>query len=55
LKFFYVLDVKIIGKILIANELAECLNPTEMTIYKYVNEGKIPGFKVGSSLRFDKD
>jgi excisionase family DNA binding protein len=26
-----------------------------VTIYKYVCEGKIPGFKVGSRWRYDKD
>ena len=27
---------------------------TEVTIYKYANEGKIPGFKIGSRWRFSK-
>jgi len=31
------------------------LKLTEVTIYKYANEGKIPGFKIGSRWRFDKD
>ena len=43
------------GKILTAKELAECLKLTEVTIYKYASEGKIPGFKIGSRWRFDKD
>ena len=41
--------------ILTTKELAEYLKLTEVTIYKYVNEGKIPGFKIGSRWRFDKD
>lgn len=43
------------GKILTTRELAEYLKLTEVTIYKYANEGKIPGFKIGSRWRFDKD
>ncbi len=43
------------GEILTSKELAEYLKLTEVTIYKYVSEGKIPGFKVGSRWRFDKD
>ena len=43
------------GKILTTKELAEYLKLTEVTIYKYANEGKIPGFKIGSRWRFDKD
>ena len=43
------------GQILTAKELAEYLKLTEVTVYKYANEGKIPGFKVGSRWRFDKD
>ena len=43
------------GQILTTQELAEYLKLTQVTIYKYVCEGKIPGFKVGSRWRFDKD
>ena len=43
------------GQILTTKELAEYLKLTEVTIYKYANEGRIPGFKVGSRWRFDKD
>lgn len=43
------------GEILTAKELAEYLKLTEVTIYKYVSEGKIPGIKVGSRWRFEKD
>jgi len=45
----------IVGKILTTKELAEYLKLTQVTIYKYANEGKIPGFKIGSRWRFDKD
>jgi excisionase family DNA binding protein len=47
--------VEIVGQILNIKELAEYLKLTEVTIYKYANEGKIPGVKVGSRWRFDKD
>ena len=43
------------GQILTTQELAEYLKLTEVTIYKYANEGKIPGTKIGSRWRFDKD
>lgn len=43
------------GQILTTKELAEYLKLTEVTIYKYVCEGKIPGHKVGSRWRYDKD
>jgi len=43
------------GQILTTKELAKYLKLTEVTIYKYVNEGKIPAHKVGSRWRFDKD
>ncbi len=43
------------GKILTAKEVAEYLQLTEITIYKYVTEGKIPGYKIGSRWRFEKE
>jgi len=42
-------------KLLTTKELAEYLKLTEVTIYKYAKEGKIPGIKVGSRWRFNKD
>ena len=45
----------VMGQILTTKELAECLKLTEVTIYKYAKESKIPGIKVGSRWRFDKD
>jgi excisionase family DNA binding protein len=44
-----------VSNILTTKELAEYLKLTEVTIYKYANEGKIPGFKIGSRWRFDKE
>ena len=43
------------GQILTTKELADYLQLTEVTIYKYVNEGIIPGHRVGKRWRFDKD
>lgn len=43
------------NKVLTTKELAEYLKLTEVTIYKYVHEGKIPALKIGSRWRFDKD
>lgn len=45
----------IVGKILTAKELAEYLQLTEVTICKYATEGKLPGNKIGSRWRFEKD
>jgi PTS system nitrogen regulatory IIA component len=44
-----------VGKIITAKELAEYLQLTEVTICKYASEGKIPGNKIGSRWRFEKD
>ena len=43
------------GTILTAKEVAEYLQLTEITIYKYATEGKIPGYKIGSRWRFEKE
>ncbi len=43
------------GQILTTKELCEYLKLTEITIYKYAKEGKIPACRVGSRWRFDKD
>ena len=43
------------GQILTTKELAEYLKLTEVTIYKYMSESKVPGFKVKGRWRFDKD
>jgi excisionase family DNA binding protein len=49
---FWRIDV---GQVLTAQELAKYLKLTEVTIYKYAKEGKIPACRVGSRWRFDKD
>jgi len=41
-------------EILTIKELAAYLKMAEKTIYRFVSEGKIPGFKVGSNWRFSK-
>ncbi len=38
--------------ILTIKEVAEYLKITERTLYRLVQEGKIPAFKVGGSWRF---
>jgi excisionase family DNA binding protein len=42
-------------EILTVKELADYLKIAEKTAYRFVAEGKIPAFKVGSSWRFKKD
>lgn len=41
-------------EILTIRELASYLKIAEKTAYRFVSEGKIPGFKVGGSWRFRK-
>jgi len=41
--------------IMTVKELAEYLRIAEKTAYRFVSEGKVPGFKVGSAWRFKKD
>ena len=36
------------------DEVARYLRMKKVTIYKHAQEGKIPGFKVGSKWRFKK-
>ena len=36
-------------------DLAKLLSVSQRQVYKLVQEGKIPHFKVGKSLRFDPD
>jgi len=37
------------------DELAKYLRMQKVTIYKHAQEGKVPGFKVGSKWRFKKE
>lgn len=41
-------------EILTVKELADYLKIAEKTAYRFVSEGKVPGFKVGSAWRFRK-
>ena len=43
------------GQILTVKELAEYLKLTNVTIYKYLKEGKLPAHRIGNRWRFDKD
>ena len=43
-----------IENILTIREVADLLKINEKTIYKLVADGKVPGFKVGGSWRFDR-
>ena len=36
-------------------EVARYLNVDPKTVYRLVNRGELPGFKVGGSWRFQKD
>jgi excisionase family DNA binding protein len=43
------------AKIVKPKELAEFLRLTQETVCKLAAEGKLPGFKIGRSWRFDLD
>jgi len=43
------------ANIVTAKELGRYLKLTELTIYKLVSGGELPGFKIGGSWRFDLD
>lgn len=42
------------GEILTIREVAELLKINEKTAYRLASAGKIPGFKVGGSWRFER-
>jgi len=42
-------------QIMTVREIAEYLGVHPMTIYKYVQDGKIPAFKIGASWRIRRD
>lgn len=41
-------------EVMTVNDLAEYLKLKKVTVYKYAQSGKLPGFKVGASWRFKK-
>ena len=43
------------SKILTVDELSEYLHVHRTTIYRLLNEGKLPGFRVGSDWRFNRE
>lgn len=42
------------GELMTLAEVAEYLKIAERTAYGWVKEGKLPGFKLGNTWRFDK-
>ena len=42
-----------IGRALTADELAEMLTVSRITIFKQAKAGRIPSFRIGSCVRFD--
>jgi excisionase family DNA binding protein len=45
--------IETIGRALTANELAEMLTVSRITIFKHAKAGRIPSFRVGTCVRFD--
>jgi len=41
--------------VMTVKEIAEYLDVHPMTIYKYVQDGEIPAFKIGASWRIRRD
>ena len=41
------------GRALTAQELAELLNVSDITIFKQCKSGRIPCFRIGTAVRFD--
>ncbi len=41
--------------IMTADEVADYLKLSKITVYKLAKDGAIPGFRVGGSWRFNKD
>ncbi len=42
-------------EVLTVKDIAEYMDIHPMTIYKYVKDGRIPAFKIGSSWRIRRD
>ena len=42
-----------VGRALTANELAEMLTVSKITIFKQAKAGRIPSFRIGTCVRFD--
>ncbi len=47
-------DLNSDSSILTADEVAEYLKLSKITIYKLAKDGSLPGFRVGGSWRFNK-
>jgi len=41
------------GRALTANELAEMLTVSRITVFKQAKAGRIPSFRIGTCVRFD--
>lgn len=41
-------------EVLTAKEVAKLLKLNKITVYRYANEGKIPGVLIGNRWRFDR-
>ncbi|HZK67166.1 MAG TPA: helix-turn-helix domain-containing protein [Chloroflexota bacterium] len=44
-----------VERMMTVKEVAAYLKLNPITVYRYAAQGKIPGFKVGSSWRFKKE
>lgn len=46
-------QIESIGRALTAQELAEILSVSPITIFKQAKSGRIPSFRIGTCVRFD--
>ena len=47
-------NIEIKNKLLTPDQLADFLNISKTTIYRLIDSRKIPFYKIGGSIRFDK-
>ena len=47
-------NIEITNKLLTPDQLADFLNISKTTIYRLIDSRKIPFYKIGGSIRFDK-
>ena len=47
-------SIEITNKLLTPDQLADFLNISKTTVYRLIDSRKIPFYKIGGSIRFDK-
>ena len=55
ISLIFSLGARTLDQILTVKELSNLLKINNKTLYRYVSEGRLPYFKIGGSIRFDRD